>query len=86
MLWYLHVCFEAGITVTKYIDHATGTMTATTNGGGRFTEVILNPIITVTEAHMIAKANELHKKAHELCFIANSVNFPVRHGGRAVVG
>ena len=86
MLWYLHVCAEAGIIVTNYIDHATGTMTETPNGGGRFTEVILNPIATVTEVHMIAKANELHKKAHELCFIANSVNFPVRHEGSAVIG
>ena len=86
MLWYLHVCAEAGVKVTNYIDHATGTMTETTNGSGRFTEVILNPIVTVAAACMIAKANELHKKANELCFIANSVNFPVRHEERAVVG
>ena len=86
MLWYLHVCAEAGVIVTNYIDHATGTMTETTNGSGRFTEVKLNPIVTVAAAHMIAKANELHKKANELCFIANSVNFPVRHEERAVVG
>ena len=86
MLWYLHVCAEAGVIVTNYIDHATGTMTETANGSGRFTEVILNPIITVTEEHMIAKANELHKKANELCFIANSVNFPVRHVVSAMVG
>ena len=86
MLWYLHVCAEAGVKVTNYIDHATGTMTETPDGGGRFTEVILNPIVTVAAACMIAKANELHKKANELCFIANSVNFPVRHEERAVVG
>ena len=86
MLWYLHVCAAAEVIVTNYLDHATGTMTETANGSGRFTEVILNPIVTVTEEHMIAKANELHKKAHELCFIANSVNFPVRHEARAVVG
>ena len=86
MLWYLHVCAEAGVIVTDYIDHATGTMTETNNGSGRFTEVILNPIVTVAAAHMIAKANELHKKANELCFIANSLNFPVRHEGRAEVG
>ena len=86
MLWYLHVCAEAGVIVTDYIDHAKGTMTETPNGGGRFIEVILNPIVTVAAAHMIAKANVLHKKANELCFIANSVNFPVRHEERAVVG
>ena len=85
MLWYLYVCAEAGVIVTSYIDHALGTMTETHNGGGRFTEVILNPIVTVTQDDMIAKANELHKKANELCFIANSVNFPVRHNPRAVI-
>lgn len=84
MLWYLHVCVEAGVIVTNYIDHATGTMTETPNGGGRFTGVILNPIVTVTEEHMIVKANKLHKKANELCFIANSVNFPVRHNPTAI--
>lgn len=79
MLWYLHLCSESGVIVTDYIDNATGIMIETSNGGGQFTEVILNPIVTVTEVHMLDKAHELHKKANELCFIANSVNFPVRH-------
>lgn len=79
MLWYLHLCAEEGIVVTDYIDTATGTMVETSNGGGKFTEVILNPNVTVTEEQMITKATALHKKANELCFIANSVNFQVRH-------
>jgi len=79
MLTYLHLCAVAGVIVTDYIDNATGIMVDTSNGGGQFTEVTLNPIVTVTEQHMVDKANELHKKANELCFIANSVNFPVRH-------
>ncbi|QBQ40525.1 OsmC family protein [Sphingobacterium psychroaquaticum] len=79
MLWYLHLCAEAGIIVVDYMDNATGIMAETANGGGQFTEVTLNPIVTVKETNMIDKANELHKKANELCFIANSVNFPVRH-------
>ena len=79
MLWYLHLCAETGIVVTDYIDTATGTMVETSNGGGKFTEVNLNPTVTVTEEQMIVKATALHKKANELCFIANSVNFPVRH-------
>ena len=86
MLWYLHVCAAAGVIVSNYIDHATGTMTETANGSGRFTEVILHPIVAVTDEYMIIKANELHRKAKELCFIANSVNFPVRHEARAIVG
>lgn len=79
MLWYLHLCSEAGVIVTDYTDNVSGIMEETSDGGGRFMEVTLNPLVTVKDAGMINKANELHKKANELCFIANSVNFPVRH-------
>lgn len=79
MLWYLHLCSEAGVVVIDYVDTATGTMVETREGGGHFTEVILNPVVTVTEKSMTGKATDLHKKANALCFIANSVNFPVRH-------
>ncbi len=76
MLWYLHLCAEAKVVVTNYTDSATGTMIEDENGG-HFTEVILHPVVTVAEESMVELANELHHKAHELCFIANSVNFPV---------
>lgn len=79
MLWYLHLCSEVKVIVTDYVDNATGIMVETSNGGGHFIEVTLNPLVTVKEESMIATANELHKKANELCFIANSVNFPVKH-------
>lgn len=79
MLWYLHLCSEANVIVIDYIDNALGIMKETTNGGGHFSEVTLNPRVTVSENSMIEKATELHKIANELCFIANSVNFPVYH-------
>lgn len=79
MLWYLHLCADAGVIVTGYTDHATATMVQDEGGGGHFTEVILHPIVTVTEESMILLANDLHDKAHQKCFIANSVNFPVMH-------
>lgn len=79
MLWYLHLCADAGVVVVDYIDKAKGVMAETENGGGHFTEVTLAPEVTVAEESMIAKANELHIKANELCFIAKSVNFPVHH-------
>jgi organic hydroperoxide reductase OsmC/OhrA len=85
MLSYLHLCAVGGVVVTEYVDHATGSMVETANGSGHFTEVTLNPIVTVKESSMVAKANELHKKANELCFIANSVNFPVNHRPSAVI-
>ena len=79
MLWYLHLCADAGIVVTDYIDNATGTLVVTPGSGGHFSEVTLHPIVTIADKAMIDKANELHDKAHHFCFIANSVNFPVRH-------
>ena len=79
MLWYLHLCADAGIVVVNYSDDATGTMEILANGGGRFTEVVLNPFVEVLEPSMINAAEALHQKAGERCFIANSVNFPVWH-------
>ena len=79
MLWFLHLCSEAGIVVVAYTDYATGTMTETPDGGGHFTEVTLHPTVTVTESSMTQTAQALHKKANALCFIANSVNFTVSH-------
>ncbi len=78
MLWYLHLCAEAGVVVTAYTDNATGTLLETSMGGGHFMEVVLHPLVSVQEESMMERANELHEVAHELCFIANSVNFPVR--------
>lgn len=77
MLWMLHLCADAGITVTAYADQACGVMSETAEGSGRFTEVTLNPVMTITDARRIPETEALHTKAHELCFIANSVNFPV---------
>lgn len=79
MLWYLHLCSQAGVVVTDYIDNAKGTMIVTDDGGGRFTEVTLYPEVTVTDKSMEKKANELHSMANQLCFIANSCNFPIHH-------
>ncbi|TZF94085.1 OsmC family protein [Chryseobacterium panacisoli] len=79
MLWYLHFCSEAGIVVTEYTDEATGIMEETTSGSGHFTEATLHPKVTVAEESMVEKAQQLHHKANEFCFIANSVNFQVKH-------
>ena len=79
MLWYLHLCSENGVVVTDYVDQATGTMLETEDGGGRFTEVTLHPVVTVSDASMVERANALHQQANKLCFIANSCNFPVHH-------
>jgi organic hydroperoxide reductase OsmC/OhrA len=77
MLSYLHLCAINEIVVKAYEDKAEGTMVETPAGGGRFTNVTLRPLVTISPESDPVKATELHHKAHELCFIANSVNFPV---------
>ncbi|MEU9133256.1 OsmC family protein [Kitasatospora sp. NPDC048540] len=78
MLWYLHLCSADGVVVTSYLDRAEGTM-AETADGGHYTGAVLRPRIEVAEAGMTERALALHEDAHRACFIANSVNFPVRH-------
>jgi organic hydroperoxide reductase OsmC/OhrA len=78
-LWYLHLCANAGIVVVDYVDCAEGIMEETADGSGRFQSVTLGPKVTAASGCDIAKARELHNLAHTMCFIANSVNFPVQH-------
>ncbi|WP_437889620.1 OsmC family protein [Phytobacter sp. V91] len=74
-LWYLHLCAEAGISVYSYLDRAEGTMTE--GKKGCFTGIVLKPEITLRPGDDIQRAYALHHRAHELCYIANSLNFPV---------
>ncbi|MBP4137357.1 OsmC family protein [Flavobacterium geliluteum] len=79
MMSYLYVCSQNAIEVLEYSDHAEATLEVLEDGSGRFVEVKLNPKVTIASADQIELANELHKKANQLCFIANSCNFPVLH-------
>ena len=78
MLTYLAHCAFAKIEVVDYEDDAGGVMVFE-GGGGRFTEVTLRPRVTVAPGSDLEKARGLHEAAHHDCFIANSVNFPVRN-------
>ncbi|NBC07738.1 MAG: OsmC family peroxiredoxin [Bacteroidetes bacterium] len=77
-LWYLHLCAEAGITVVEYEDEAEGQMIQNADGGGHFEWVQLRPKVRIQEPEKQQLAKQLHEQAHQLCFIANSCNFPVR--------
>lgn len=79
MLWYLHLCAEAGIVVVAYADEPVGIMEEADNGSGRFTKVTLNPQVTVQAGADLELAQRLHQRAQENCFIANSVAFPIFH-------
>lgn len=85
MLWYLHLAAENGIVIVDYRDAATGTMVETSDGGGKFTDVTLHPTVTARAPVDEALAAQLHHRAHDLCFIANSVSFPVGCEPRLVV-
>jgi organic hydroperoxide reductase OsmC/OhrA len=76
-LWYLHFCAVSGVVVSEYVDQAEGTMVMSGDGAGHFTEIVLKPLVTISRGDPEV-ALELHEDAHEKCFIANSVNFPIR--------
>lgn len=78
MLWYLHLCADAGVTVVEYVDDAEGSMETNPGGGGRFTRVLLRPKVRIVSGDRDL-ARRLHDSAHDRCFVANSVNFPVVH-------
>lgn len=84
MLSYLAFAAIKGVEVTAYVDRASGTMIEEGHGG-RFIEVILKPVVTISARSDETLARELHPSASESCFIASSVNFPVKHVPTIVV-
>lgn len=82
MLWYLHLCATAGIVVISYTDTASGMLQENADGSGQFTEAVLHPQVVITKTEKIETANALHHKANEMCFIARSCNFLIRHEPR----
>lgn len=78
MLWYLHFCAENQVVVEEYSDTPQGVMVEEKDGKGYFEMITLNPVVLVSHKEMVEKAIGLHEKAHEFCFIANSVNFPIK--------
>lgn len=79
LLSYLYACVQAGVVVRAYRDEASGVMVEDGAGGGSFREVVLRPHVVVADAAMVDAATSAHAQANALCFIARSVNFPVRH-------
>ncbi|MCA3222682.1 MAG: OsmC family protein [Burkholderiales bacterium] len=75
-LTYVAVCERAGIALASYHDHATGIL-GMKDGRMRMTGVTLRPQVRVLDAAQRERAAALHAKAHEHCFMSNSVNFDV---------
>jgi organic hydroperoxide reductase OsmC/OhrA len=79
MLWFLVLCAREKIVVTGYTDRPHGTMVETPEGSGRFERVVLRPEVVLAPGQDTERAAKVHERAHQMCFIANSVNFPVEH-------
>ncbi|MEN8927637.1 MAG: OsmC family protein [Flavobacteriales bacterium] len=85
MMSYLYVCAQNGIEILSYSDNSEGFLEVI-GEGGHFERVELNPVVTIKHQKDLTLAQELHTKANELCFIANSCNFPIHHKANVLVG
>lgn len=83
-LSYVALCARKGVRVVGYEDDAVGIMSRG-EVTFHFTDVLLRPRVTISADSDPALAKELHHRAHQECFIAASVNFPVRHEPTIVV-
>jgi organic hydroperoxide reductase OsmC/OhrA len=79
MLWVLHLCADAGIAIAEYADDAEGEMVEHADGSGEFTRVVLRPRMKIADAGRTAEAAAIHDRAHQVCCLARSMNFPVEH-------
>jgi organic hydroperoxide reductase OsmC/OhrA len=79
MLTYLALAANSGVPVIAYVDQAEGTLAQEADRNWKMSEVVLRPRVTIAAGADEAKARRLHERAHDMCFIARSVNFPVRH-------
>jgi organic hydroperoxide reductase OsmC/OhrA len=80
MLWFLSLAAKAGHVVDSYSDAAEGVMTKNAAGKLWVSQVTLRPKVTFAAARgpTSEALDALHHKAHEECFIANSVKSEVR--------
>lgn len=76
MLWFLDLARRAGLVVTAYEDQAEGTLGEDGQGRTVMTKVVLRP--KVASNGTPEQLAELHHRAHEVCYIANSVRTEVR--------
>ena len=79
MLWYLHLASNAGLSVLSYEDSPVGVGEVIPDGSGQFTEAVLNPKVRLRAGDDAERAAEIHNEIHSYCFVARSVNFPIRY-------
>ncbi len=79
MLWYLHLCADAGVIVVDYVDDCDGSLAENADGSGRFTAITLRPRVTIAAGSDPDRAVAIHTDANRMCPLAASMAFPVRH-------
>lgn len=79
MMSYLYCCNQNNIQVLSYSDNAEAFLEVNEDGSGKIVKVVLNPVVKISDITQKELAESLHKKANQLCFIANSCNFLVKH-------
>jgi organic hydroperoxide reductase OsmC/OhrA len=73
MLWFLHLAGQRKFVVDRYVDEAVGVLDR-----NWISKVTLRPVVTFSgKAPSDEEHHALHHKAHEKCFIANSVKSEV---------
>ncbi len=79
MLWFLAIAAKRGFVVDRYVDAAVGVMAKNELGKLAMTRVTLRPAVTFSSEHQPTRdeLDQLHHKAHEECYIANSVRTQV---------
>ena len=78
MMSYLYCCQQENIRVISYSDTAEAVLQVNEDGSGLITLVTLKPKVVIEANSNQSLAHELHFKAHDLCFIANSCKFPIQ--------
>jgi len=79
MLFFVDYARRGGFVVDSYVDEAVGVMEQRTDGKIAVTRVVLHPLIVFAGDRQPTadEIERLHRRAHEDCFIANSVNTEV---------
>jgi organic hydroperoxide reductase OsmC/OhrA len=78
MLTYLSLASKKRVAVLAYDDNATSVLGKDpTSGKMKLLSARLKPKVTVARGTNLDEARAMHGKAHEYCFVAGSVNFPV---------
>ena len=80
MLWFLSIAARLGFCVDRYADSPVGIMARNSDGKQAITVVTLKPDVTFSGNRLPARdeIEQIHHRAHQECFIANSVKSEVR--------